>query len=102
MRRNNTQMTCSGAGQGAAGAKRGRKPKVVDDPMEDALLVEHFCGSALSGGSKGSGSSAGIISTVMLSLQNLCTYYAGCIMLCLQQWIRVSLSRYNQSAAAFR
>ena len=62
-------MACSGAGQGAAGAKRGRKPKVVDDPMEDALLIEHFCDSALSGGSNSSGSSAGIISTGMLNLQ---------------------------------
>ena len=72
MRRNTTQMTCSGAGQGAAGAKRGRKPKVVDAPMEDALLVEHFCGSASLGGSNSSGSSAGMMSTGTLNLQGLC------------------------------
>ena len=70
MRRNTTQMTCSGAGQGAAGAKRGRKPK-VDVHMEDALLGELFCCSALSGGSNSSGSSAGITSTGMLNLQGL-------------------------------
>ena len=83
MRRNTTQMACSGAGQGAAGVKRGRKPKVVDDPMEDALLVQHFCGSALSGGSNSSGSSAGMISTGMLSLQSLLHILCRCIMLCL-------------------
>ena len=67
VRRNTTQMACSGAGQGAAGAKRGRKPKVVDDPMEDALLGEHFCGSASLGGSNSSGSFAGIMSTGVLN-----------------------------------
>lgn len=52
-------MACSGARQGTAGAKRGRKPK-VDITMEDAPLVEHFCGSASPGDSTSSDTLAGI------------------------------------------
>ena len=63
MKRNATQMACSGAMQGTAGADGRHKPQAdVGIPIEDALLIEHFYNSASesSGGSNESSPSAGM------------------------------------------
>ena len=64
MKRNASQMACSGAMLGTAGADGGHKPQVdVENPLEDALLIEHFYNSASdsSGGSNKGSPSAGMI-----------------------------------------
>ena len=64
VKRNATQMACSGAMQGTAAADGGHKAQAdVKIPMEDALLIERFYNSASesSGGSNESSPSAGVI-----------------------------------------
>lgn len=79
MKRKATQMACSGAMQGTAGADGGHKPQAdVEILIEDALLIEHFYNSASesSGGSNESSPSAGMIrSSAAQSCRALCTFW---------------------------
>ena len=107
MKRKTTQMTCSRAGQGTAGAKRGRKPR-VDIPMEDAQLVEHLCSDASPGGSASSDSLAGMIQNWDPQIAEPCTHtvlVASCCVLttvgsCQHDQMVSQLSSADSAAAA--